>query len=395
MPNAMEKREEFLLKVRARVYQRLASCPVVDEGNPNYGFDFANAYAELLRSEPGLHNHSPPRKDMCEDGGANIDAPVPQDMDCRPSPVMSRKTPPAKRVIIDDDVLDLTLSPPCPEPKSSPKRARLAKDSTVRGRRGRQATSNAAEVPATARPAKTRNKPSIQLLTRLSRALAHPLYLVERRKDERNFVIMGATGGLYNVEISLLPKCSCPDFVKRASGQSNAPPGPCKHILFVMHRVLKVDQFDPVLYQVSLTCDELERVFREAPVAPCATVLADDAVRFKFRESEELDTGPKHLEGDCSICMESLSDETRSISVCSTCENGIHAACMQMYLRAGVGGPKCPLCRSQWKSKEEVDCPLNLAQYSSKHSKLLTNAQLYPETHQFIGRKPRRNQRKS
>jgi hypothetical protein len=391
MSNLDEKREEFLLKVRARVYKRLASCPIAEDSNPNYGFDFANAYSELLRRKPGLENRTPPRRDMSGNEGDNIASPVLVDMECTPSPVVSRKTPPAKRAVIEDDILDLTLSPVCPDPKNHPKqkRARVLKESTVR-ERGRSNVNDSIEGRATARSAKTRNKPSIQLLTRLSRALAHPLYLVERRKDERNFVIMGSSGGLYNVEISQVPKCNCPDFVKRTSGQSSSPPGPCKHILFVMHRVLKVDQLDAMLYQVSLTCDELERMFREAPLAPCATVLADDAVRSKFRESEELETGPKHLEGDCSICMEGLSDESKIVSVCSTCENGIHATCMQMYLRAGAGGPKCPLCRSQWKTKEVDDRTLNLAKYSSKHSKILSNAQLYPETHQFIGRKPRR-----
>jgi hypothetical protein len=389
MSSPADGQKEFLLNVRALVYNRLALRPVADSTNPNHGFDFEHAYFELLRHRNVLgvneEAQSHDRKTMLgTNPGWTIDA---EGVAQCSSQIPPRSKTLAKRPPEENPAFDLTLSPERLDAEQISKR--VTQESTEHVHRTRGAAGNADQA-ANTRGARTRNKPPAQLLTRLNRALAHPLYLVEREKDGRSFAIVGASGAVYSVQIAEMPKCNCPDFVKRASGQRSSFAGPCKHILFVMHRVLKVDQFDSALYQVRLTQVELERIFHDSPEDPCSSLLADDALVRKFRESQDIEHRSNGRGGECPICMDILREGDKLVSVCSVCENCIHTDCMRMYLRAGVGRPKCPLCRSKWKPKAENEGPINLAKYSSKHSKLLTNAQLYPETHQFIGRSPRR-----
>lgn len=65
------------------------------------------------------------------------------------------------------------------------------------------------------------------------------------------FNVLGATGNVYTVTISRHPHCSCPDHAK-----GNV----CKHILFVMLRVLKLDKKDPRVWQKALLPSEVNDV---------------------------------------------------------------------------------------------------------------------------------------
>ena len=56
----------------------------------------------------------------------------------------------------------------------------------------------------------------------------------------------------------------------------------CKHIIFVLHRVLKVSRHSPFLYQHSLTTEELAAIFIHADGQQTdQSVLAEPAVRLK------------------------------------------------------------------------------------------------------------------
>ena len=56
---------------------------------------------------------------------------------------------------------------------------------------------------------------------------------------------------VYQVEAGRLPHCTCPDFAK-----GNI----CKHYLYVMIRVLRLRQDDPVVWQKALLPKEAEEV---------------------------------------------------------------------------------------------------------------------------------------
>lgn len=59
-----------------------------------------------------------------------------------------------------------------------------------------------------------RPKPSAATRDRIHRALNQRLYLLEAKKNpsnsmEREFKVLGHTGNVYTIEISLVPKCDC------------------------------------------------------------------------------------------------------------------------------------------------------------------------------------------
>lgn len=58
---------------------------------------------------------------------------------------------------------------------------------------------------------------------------------------------------VYTVTISRQPTCTCPDH------QSGRAGGRCKHILFVMLRVLKLEQTNPLVWQRALLTQEVRR----------------------------------------------------------------------------------------------------------------------------------------
>ena len=66
---------------------------------------------------------------------------------------------------------------------------------------------------------------------------------------------------MYQVRVGRFPHCSCPDFAK-----GNI----CKHYLYVMLRVLRLRQDDPLVWQKALLLSEAEEVstFRTACTAP-------------------------------------------------------------------------------------------------------------------------------
>jgi SWIM zinc finger len=90
---------------------------------------------------------------------------------------------------------------------------------------------------------------------------SHRLFLIDRKVLDPpgseggakvQFVVLGATRNVYTVTVGQAPSCTCPDAAK-----GNL----CKHILFVMLRVLKLRQNNPLVWQKALLKSEV-RGFR-------------------------------------------------------------------------------------------------------------------------------------
>jgi hypothetical protein len=102
--------------------------------------------------------------------------------------------------------------------------------------------------------------PSKPVLDRIHRALpgsGHRMFLISSQQlrppgapggAASEYVVLGATGNVYNVEISRHPTCDCPDHVR-----GNL----CKHVLFVYLRALKVHYTDPLIWQKALLAGEV------------------------------------------------------------------------------------------------------------------------------------------
>ncbi|KAL2346948.1 hypothetical protein Fmac_000948 [Flemingia macrophylla] len=135
-----------------------------------------------------------------------------------------------------------------------------------------------------------RFKPSQPISERIVRALRHRLWLLHRAGP--TFFIFGATGNVYTVALSSTPSCTCPDRTT-----------PCKHILFVLIRVLGVSLDDVCLRRRTLRPCQVQRLLGngdaaggggggEAPAEVPRAVL-----RRRVEEGEDRDGGGCNVPG--------------------------------------------------------------------------------------------------
>ncbi|KAI4377647.1 hypothetical protein MLD38_015242 [Melastoma candidum] len=206
---------------------------------------------------------------------------------------------------------------------------------------------------------------------RILRALHHRLLLLHR--SDPNFFVLGATGNVYTVSLCASPSCTCPDRTT-----------PCKHILFVLIRVLGVPLDDPCLRRRSLRPCRL-RSLLSAPSDVAS--LASASLRARFHERfflarkrggcNELGarpdkrTGEEEGDGDepevCPICLEEMGAEGgeggRPVT-CMTCRNRVHEECLLRWKKSlGRRSAICVMCRARWRMEKEPDRYVNLAAY--------------------------------
>lgn len=176
------------------------------------------------------------------------------------------------------------------------------------------------------------------------------MYLISRGQVsdslECNFVVLGSTGIVYNVCISKLPSCSCPDHRKGHL---------CKHILFVLLKVMGIDPDSPLVYQAALLTSELREIFDcMANRRVGGVVMANSQVQTQYAASlkgesttDTKTSGAKRKtldqNADCPICFDSLSSGT--LTYCrATCGTNFHLDCIQRWLAQQRGNPTCPNC---------------------------------------------------
>lgn len=251
-----------------------------------------------------------------------------------------------------------------------------------------------ANEPKEVRGARYRSVPSKSSLERWNRSTQR-LYLIERKDTSSDLVkceVMGTNGNVYTCDINLEPSCTCPDFRKRKQkGQA----GPCKHLIFVFMRILKVRKEDPLWWQVRLLPSELRKMLDEAPEDPGTAFMADESVRAQYRasSSQEAEVVRRTVEGDCPICFEDMAEGDGSTpqnvaTWCQNCGHNFHKLCLDNWMKARSNAA-CPLCRRplvhQQKPSGEKEY-MNLSQFSTKHTRSLTLQEMYADTHEYIGR---------
>ncbi|KAI4380149.1 hypothetical protein MLD38_006371 [Melastoma candidum] len=206
---------------------------------------------------------------------------------------------------------------------------------------------------------------------RILRAVHHRLLLLHR--SDPDFFVLGATGNVYTVTLSASPSCTCPDRTT-----------PCKHILFVLIRVLGVPLDDPCLRRRTLRPCRL-RCLLSTPSDVAS--LASASLRARFHERFFLvrkrggsnewgarpDERPGEEEGDgdepeaCPICLEEMGlagGEGGRAVVCTTCRNKVHEECQLTWKKSlGRRSAICVMCRSRWRKEREPDRYVNLAAY--------------------------------
>src|SRR3989337_1997485 len=94
-------------------------------------------------------------------------------------------------------------------------------------------------------------------MTRKQRAKTQNLFLIETKdiENSKEYTVMGSTGNVYKVIISNKPTCTCPDYKLRKRR--------CKHIYFILIRVMKVKEDEE---ETSVFSSEaLELMFKNIP----------------------------------------------------------------------------------------------------------------------------------
>lgn len=137
---------------------------------------------------------------------------------------------------------------------------RVVKKRVVKKRRKEQKQEVEKRVDDEGRTVRYRAAPCVKVKERMARALpgsAHRMFLIDRRVvvpaggeggGSEEFMILGGTGNVYKVKICRQPCCDCPDFL---NGNH------CKHILFVLLRVLGLPDTDHVVWQRALLSEEV------------------------------------------------------------------------------------------------------------------------------------------
>ena len=172
---------------------------------------------------------------------------------------------------------------------------------------------------------------------RIERCYTDNIYLIEveppDEDDEdikRKFVIMGHSGHVYNVTITNHPHCTCPDFYLRRHR--------CKHIYFVLMRIMNADNFTDSSY----TDSELIDMFNNIPPIAQNLMYKGSAIPNEGKEVEQ-----RFEKGDiCPICLDPL-ENGKDLDFCRySCGKTIHSKCFSMWEKSR--GSICVFCRAQW-----------------------------------------------
>ncbi|KAH8163059.1 hypothetical protein CIB48_g5190 [Xylaria polymorpha] len=154
---------------------------------------------------------------------------------------------------------------------------------------------------------------------------------------EEEVEITGSTGNIYNVHIAKVPSCNCPHGLKGNQ---------CKHIIYVMARVLRVDH--NLVYQLALLSRELRQIFAAAPP------IGIDG----DKKASAQDPNRKQIEGDCPICFSPFEGAEDTVYCRATCGQNMHKECFQMWAttkrQSARDAVTCPMCRSPWEGDEDM-----------------------------------------
>ncbi|KAI8949803.1 hypothetical protein F4801DRAFT_385692 [Xylaria longipes] len=154
---------------------------------------------------------------------------------------------------------------------------------------------------------------------------------------EEDVEITGSTGNIYKVHIAQVPSCNCPHAL---NGNQ------CKHIIYVMSRVLRARP--DLVYQLGLLSTELCEIFEGAP-----SIGVDGE-----KSNESHDPNRKQIEGDCPICFTPFEGAEDTVYCRATCGQNIHKECFQMWAttkrQSARDAVTCPMCRSPWQGDEDM-----------------------------------------
>ncbi|KAK6509253.1 hypothetical protein TWF481_004011 [Arthrobotrys musiformis] len=165
---------------------------------------------------------------------------------------------------------------------------------------------------------------------RITRVRRQRMFCLGRERDAKKlkeeFKVAGSTGNIYTVVLENIPTCDCPDSIHKGEI--------CKHILFVMIKVLRVRH--ELSYQAALLNSEIREIF----------------------ETSEKKRLQKPLDADeCPICYEPFEENESDVVFCTAqCGSNIHKECFGQWVAAKAGETvTCVMCRTPWEENAAVN----------------------------------------
>jgi len=180
--------------------------------------------------------------------------------------------------------------------------------------------------------------------TRLERAHVNRLFMVKKpTPDDPTFHVLGTTSNSYTVDFVSTPSptCTCMDFRLRKRC--------CKHILFVMVRVLSVPVTSETLTPTNILA-ATQKITDILATGVCPVGVAYNGNATKTRTTTT--TTPSvpqraYTEDDeCPVCYEPFGTELL-VYCTKQCGNSVHKVCFDMWKLHK--GKTCVMCRAVMK----------------------------------------------
>lgn len=203
---------------------------------------------------------------------------------------------------------------------------------------------------------------------RFSKILNEQFYVLDFLEEELKFKISGSTQNIYSISIDKILctfSCDCPDMKSHCISKKCL----CKHIVFVLIRVLKYfetdiyrklkfnkDTFLPFLEKIktsyiedlSLTNLSLNEKYK---LRVNSGYIEENIInKFSFYSFEE--------GYECAICYD-LLDVKEELLGCPTCKQSFHKNCFNKWLE-NSNYKNCVYCRSTvWKEYNKINIKSN------------------------------------
>lgn len=180
------------------------------------------------------------------------------------------------------------------------------------------------------------------IMERVKRALKQKLYLIDSsiiNDFHRDFNIMGTTGNVYCVSVKSEPECTCPDHKINNNR--------CKHIYFILIRVMNVDINDAD--EEYFTDIELEAMFVK-DISKKFNV--SDSIKNMYdrydKKSGTFGEVKKIFNDDdvCPICLDIMENNSSVVFCRYSCGRAIHKECFNHLNKHGKNS--CVYCFKKW-----------------------------------------------
>lgn len=247
---------------------------------------------------------------------------------------------------------------------------------TIRGKAKAQSLPPPSPRPDEKRLSRYRATCPVKLQERLLRANTQRMYLIQQltQRDHRHsvitkcdFSVLGSTGNVYTVQIQHVPCCNCPDFQRNQDL--------CKHVIFVLLKVIGVSSNSPLAFQKAYITSELHELFemlnnRRVGGGGSNAVMANAQVRANFAalqndgndNDDTTDSAVKRRslddnneDCDCPVCFDRMDPKKlHLLTYCqAACGFNFHSDCIVKWLQnCSANNKSCPNCRQIWVGKE-------------------------------------------